>query len=64
MANTTYNMPCTTPEMACASQPALVSFFLRAHHNVVSLTTPYGLDDRKQQSRKGARRVMALNQQS
>ena len=33
-ADADMEMPCTTPEEACSSQPALVSFFLRAHHNV------------------------------
>ncbi|TFJ83153.1 hypothetical protein NSK_005542 [Nannochloropsis salina CCMP1776] len=33
-ANVTYGMPCESLEQACATRPNLVSFFLRAHHNV------------------------------
>ena len=54
MANATYDMPCTSLEMACANQPALVSFFLRAHHSVVRTSNdPRHLA--REQERKGGK---------
>jgi hypothetical protein len=39
-ANATFSMPCTTVETACSTRPALVAFFLRAHHNVDTHNKP------------------------
>ncbi|GAB5037905.1 augmenter of liver regeneration [Nannochloropsis oceanica] len=38
--NTTFAMPCETIEDACSTRPSLISFFLRAHHNVDTHNKP------------------------
>jgi hypothetical protein len=39
-ANATFAMPCETIEDACHTRPSLISFFLRAHHNVDTHNKP------------------------